>query len=166
MTLTPSRAKLAEQTVFWDAVAARAAVNAAACRKLLDAAAREEFTRDGIAPTWRIPGVGTVPLALTQDSVTVTDEAAYTAWVADRHPTEVATVTTVRRAFDERLRKAAAKRGATCDEHGEVIPGLLFVPGGQPKGISVRADNDAKAEAATRAQQAFATWSYPEELPS
>lgn len=149
------RAQLAAEAVWWDAVAAEAKTRGAQAREALDAQARAEFTRDGIAPTWRIPDVGTVPLALTANTVRVVDEAAYTAWVADRFPEQVQTTVQVRPAYDKTLREAAAKRGAACDDQGEAIPGLEFVPGGAPKGISIRASSDAKAAAAALAGAAL-----------
>lgn len=142
------RAVLAQQAVFWDAVAAEAAARAAEQRALLFAQARQEFEQERIAPTWRIPGLGTVPLSMTADRVDVADEAVYTAWVAERHPEQIETITRVRPAFDGVLRKGAAKRGAACTVEGEVIPGLRFVPGGEPKNIAIRASEDAKGDAA------------------
>ena len=151
------RAQLAAEAVFWAAVADEARARGALARESLDMQARQELTRDGIAPTWRIPGVGTVPLALSADRVDVADEAAYTEWVAASHPTEVETIVTtrVRPAFDAHLRAGAAKRSAACDEQGQAIPGLAFVAGGTPKGISIRPSTDARAEAAHLAAAAL-----------
>jgi hypothetical protein len=142
------RALLVQQAVFWDAVAEQAAARAADQRRLLFEQAREEFEQERIAPTWRIPGLGTVPLALSADRVDVADEAVYTAWVAERHPEQIETIVRVRPAFDNVLRKGAAKRGAACTAEGDVIPGLLFVPGGLPKSIAIRASEAAKGDAA------------------
>lgn len=149
------RAQLAAEAVWWDAVAAEAKARGAQAREQLDAQARGEFTRDGIAPTWRIPGVGTVPLALTADRVDVVDEAAYTAWVFEHRPDEVETITRVRPAYDKHVREGAAKRGAACTADGEVIPGLRFTPGGEAKGIAIRASSDAKDGAAQLATAAL-----------
>ncbi|GAA2327401.1 hypothetical protein [Dactylosporangium salmoneum] len=151
------RAQLAAEAVWWDAVAAQAKSRAAGARNALDKQAQAEFARDGIAPTWRIPDVGTVPLSLTADRVDVVDEAAYTEWVAATFPEQVETIVTtrVRPAYDEVVRKAAAKRRAACTEDGEVIPGLEFVAGGAPKGISIRASSDAKESAAALADAAL-----------
>lgn len=146
------RAEAAQQVVFWDAIAAEARARAAHFRDGLDQQARAEFEREQVAPTWRIPGVGTVPLALTADRVDVVDEQAYTAWVADRHPDNIETTVRVRPAFDKHIREAAAKRGAPCDADGIVIPGLVFVAGGQPKGISIRASAPAKVASAELAK--------------
>lgn len=143
-TSSPTKAELAQQALLYTCLVVEAKTRAEAARAQLDAIARDELARDGAAPTWRIPGVGTVPLAMTQDAVDVVDEPAYTAWVASRYPTEVETFTRVRPVFDRRLRDEAAQRGAACDDQGEVIPGLLFRAGGLPRGVSIRPAAAAK----------------------
>lgn len=149
------RDQLAAEAVWWDAVADEAQARGAQAREQLEAQARAEFTRDRVAPTWRIEGIGTVPLSLTGDRVDVVDEAAYRAWVAARHPDNIETITQIRPAFDKAVRTAAAKRKAACTAEGEAIPGLQFVAGGVPKGIAVRAGDDAKASAAALAGAAL-----------
>lgn len=147
-----NRAELARQAAFWAAVAAGARGRAAKASAELAAAAEAEYAEQGVAPTWRIRGLGTIPLALSQDQVVVVDERAYLDWVAARYPTEVEETVRVRPAFDEHLRKGAAKRGdPPCDAAGEPIPGVAFVPGGRPKGISLRLEPAAKAGAAAAA---------------
>lgn len=144
-----NRAERAQMAHFWDSVADDAKIRSQAIRQELTAEASAEFQRDGIAPTWRIPGFGSVPLNLTSDTVEVTDPDAYAKFVAERWPDEVESVLRVRKAFDGRLRASAVKRGdppTTAD--GEVIPGLVFRPGGQPKGIQIRPDDQAKELAA------------------
>lgn len=151
------RGQLAAEAVWWDAVAADARARGQLAREQLDAQARHELVRDGVAPTWRIPGVGTVPLALTADRVDVADAAAYTEWVADTFPEQVETVTTiqVRPGYDKAVRDTAVKLGGPYAADGQVIPGLVFVPGGQPHGISIRASSDAKESAAVLAEAAL-----------
>jgi hypothetical protein len=146
MTAPTGRAALVRDAVWWDCVAEQAKARAQAARQVLAAEASAELERDGIAPTWRIPGLGTVPLGVTSDTVVVDDADAYTKWVADRYPTEVETVAHVRGVFDGHLRRAAAERGdPPCDpKTGKVIPGLRFVAGGQPRGIQIRPDSAAK----------------------
>jgi hypothetical protein len=142
----PTRADLAHRAVFWDQVAEQAKARAAEVRAGLEEEARAEFVETGTAPTWRVPGLGTIPLSLTQDAVVVVDERLYLTWVLDNHPSEVEVVSRVRPAFDAVLRKTLAK-----DRRD--VPGLRFVPGGQPKSISVRASQDAKDAAAELATQ-------------
>jgi hypothetical protein len=156
----PNRAEQARLAVFWRSVAAAATDRAAALTGDLEAQARAEYDRDGSAPTWRIPGVGTVPFTLSSDRVDVADEAAYTAWVATRYPTEV--VTRVRPTFDEQLRKQLAKRGEPlCDDEGTVIPGLRFVPGGTPRGIQLRPTTEARADASAIANAYLDAMPHP-----
>ncbi len=145
-----NRADQARAVLFWDAVADNAAARAAAAREDLAAAARAELARDGTAPTWRIPGVGTVPLALSIDAVVVADTLTYTRWVAQRYPDEVEQ--RVRPEFDKWLRRRAAQRGdPPCDDHGEAIPGVRFVAGGAARGVSVRPEPAARESAAAAA---------------
>lgn len=148
----PNRSEQARLAVFWGAVASAASARAKTFTAGLEAQAREELERDGYAPTWRIPGLGTVPLALTSDRVDISDEAAYVAWVARRHPTEVETITRVRAAFDEQFRRQLARRGEPlCDDEGTIIPGLTFRQGGLPRGIQIRPEPAAKEAAAALA---------------
>lgn len=144
MSDTPSRAYLAERAAWWKAVAEQAAARAAAAQGQLEDQARAEHTEQGIAPTWRIPGIGTASLAICQDSVSVVDPAAYAKYVEVRYPTEVTTTTVVNPAFDRLLRARLAKSGAVCDREGSVVPGLQFVPGGRPKHLSLVVPADVK----------------------
>lgn len=140
-----TRAEQAKAALFWDAVAEDAKSRSREARAELTAAATEELRREGIAPTWRVPGIGTVPLQITSPAVDVADPDAYAAWVAVRYPDEIETVRRVRPAFDERLRRAAVKYGdPPCTADGEVIPGLVFRPGGAPRGIQIRPDAPAR----------------------
>lgn len=163
-----NRAELARRATFWAAVADQAKLEAGRFRQLLEYQARQELADSGAAPTWRIPGFASVTLALSTDRVDVVDEAAYTAWVAARHPDNVETITRIRPAFDNLLRTGAAKRGAACDDQGEVIPGLAFVPGGAPKHLSIRISDTARdqvTEQAADAVNAIATVPAAEVTP-
>lgn len=148
----PTKAELAQQALFLSSLAAKAKERLDTVRGELETIARDELARDGAAPTWRIPGVGTVPLALTADAVEVVDETAYLAYVAVRYPEQIER--RVRPAFDKLLREQAAKRGAALDDEGTVIPGCLFRPGGQPRGISIRPAAPAK-DASLELAEAF-----------
>lgn len=69
--------------------------------------------------------VAKVALVDGRVSAQVADEDDFTAWVADRYPDQVQTVTTVKAAFRQRLLTDAADRGQPVDaETGEVIPGI------------------------------------------
>lgn len=145
----PTRAELAQQALLWGSVADVARARASSARAALEAQARQELERDGVAPTWRIPGFGTVPLSLSQDRVEVTDEAALVAWVADNYPSEVETVLTVRPAFRDLLLKGLAESGEDCcTADGTRVPGVVFRAGGQPRGVTIRPAAGVKAAAA------------------
>jgi hypothetical protein len=152
---TTTRADLACEALLWTSIAAEAKARADAARKQLEDQARTEWERDGVAPTWKIPGVGTVPLALSQDRIVVADPTTYTTWVARTYPTEVEQTTTIRPAFDEAFRAGLIGRGdPPCLPDGTVVPGLIYAPGGTPRGVSIRPTGAAKtlfaAEAAAR----------------
>jgi hypothetical protein len=149
----PNRAERARRAAFYVAVATEAKDRAGALMAELEGEALAELEATGAAPTWRIPGLGSVPLCLSSPRVEVVDEAAYLRWVGWRHPSEIEEILRVRPAFDEWLRKALAKRGdPPCDDQGEVIPGLAFRPGGQPRGVQLRPEATAKAGAAAAAR--------------
>lgn len=163
-----TKAELAQQALFLSSLATKAKERLDAVRSELETIARDELQRDGAAPTWRIPGVGTVPLSLTADTVDVVDQQAYIEWVHASNPGEVETIVTVqvRPAYDKMLREQAAKRGPARDAEGEVIPGaardglgdvipgLVFKAGGQAKGISIRPAAAAK-EASLQLAEVF-----------
>lgn len=61
----------------------------------LEARARKVKNDDGVAPTWRAPGLGTASFSDPQPKVVVKDEPALASWVAQRHPTEATATITV-----------------------------------------------------------------------
>lgn len=152
-----SRAQLAEQALLWSLIAVEAKAQAETCRAALDEQAREEYERQGSAPTWRFPGVGTVPLSLTTDQVVVDNPVTYLAWMRDRGPHQIETVEQVRPAFDKQFRESVAKYGDPPRDPatGELVPGLRFVPGGRPKGVSVRPADGAKQRMTAMAREAL-----------
>jgi hypothetical protein len=147
-----NKAEMVKTAFFWDKVAEDAKSRADQIRGEMTALARAELERDGVAPTWRIPGFGTLSLGIEQDSVAVIDERAYLKWVERAHPSEVETVTRVRQVWGSHYLKYLAKRGAVIDDEGTVVPGLEFRPGGAPRGVAIRAEPAAKAETADLAR--------------
>lgn len=146
----------AVQAIIWlDQLTAAAKVERAKLAADLAADARAELEEQGTAPTWRIPDVATVSSSVTHAAVFVENEAAFTAWVAKRYPTEVETVQRVRSAWlTGFLAKAPGAAGVVSDpETGEVVPGLGIRRGGDFAGISVRATTEAKSVFAAVAQQ-------------
>lgn len=129
-----------------EGLAAAAVARAGAHRAELDREAREELAREGTAPSWRLPDIGTVALPISKEAPVISDVGALLKWVEVRHPSEVETVRQVRVAF-----QAALLKRVDCDgevvldpETGEVIPGMTVRPGGMPKTLTITASRDVK----------------------
>jgi hypothetical protein len=140
--------------------------------------AAEEYEREGVGVSWRLPGDGLVLTSLRKDSVTVTDEAAFLAWVDMCYPDEVRTVRFVRESWREAFFKhglavianaadgekitnpdegAPGERFEVADANGgSLVPGVRWVKGGGLASVAVRVDKDAERRmnlaAATYAQ--------------
>lgn len=133
-------------------------------RAALGTDALSEWEDQGVAPTWRMPGV-TVSCSVTHASVVVTDEAKFLDWVKDRYPTEVETIVRVRPAFLNLLLPSLVERGdPPCTEEGEVIPGLTYNPGGSFSSLSIRATSELKGQL-TLAAREMVSGSRPLALP-
>lgn len=134
----------------------------------------EFYQAEGVAPTMRAPGLGTVSLAVPKDKVAVDDVAAFAGWASSSYPTEVTAVyripvmelpqalvdaleaagvtpalevnPTWQKGF---LEKAACPDGVTVlDPHtGEIVDGLKLRPASLPSQISVRLDGEARNRA-------------------
>lgn len=124
-------------------------------RAALNEDALAEFEEHGTAATWRSPDL-TISVATTCDAVVVTDEKAFTAWVAANHPTEVVAVPSVRPSFRTALLAGAVKRGAACADDGEVIPGCEFRQGGEYRSVSVKPSSGLAARLAFAADEIVA----------
>lgn len=143
-----NRADVVKGVLIWDQVAAAAKDKAAALREQLNADARAELAEQGMAPTWRLPGVGTATLPVTQQTAYVADMLALLAWVADRYPSEVEQIPQVRPAFQATLAARVVVDGESVVDSatGEVVPGYAVRAGGEPKSVSIRADDSIKSE--------------------
>ena len=120
--------------------------------RLADEAATDAAT-NGTIPSWKIAGVNVVGSA-THDSVVVTDEAAFLAWVAERHPTEVETIRRVRPAWLSGFLTDVVGRGnPPCDAEGQIVPGLEWRPGGEFKTLTYKVDPEVKALVAAHADE-------------
>lgn len=157
-----NRADAVKAIVWLDQVAARAKLEAAAIRAAIEADAKAELAEQGTAPTWRLPDLGTVALSVSHEAVVVADEDAFTKWVAERYPTEVVQVLRVRPAwragFLDRAGAYPAAVGelvAVDPETGEIVPGLVVRPGGQPVGITIRPSTEAKQVYAAVAERSL-----------
>lgn len=140
-----NRAELVDKALYFDALAAAAAAKAAEARAELAAQARAEHAEQGAAPTWRTLS-GTVSLAITQPAYAVDDPQVFADYVAGRAPSEVQELRQVRPAYSSQLLKALAKRGdVPVDSDGVIVPGLRYLEGGQPKGVSILSSTETKA---------------------
>lgn len=87
--------------------------------------------------------LGAVSLASGRLTPRITDESAFVAWVAQRHPGEVEEVLVVSPGWRERLLAAMARLGDPVDpETGEVVPGVELVRG-EPY-LTVRPTDEAR----------------------
>lgn len=144
-----NRADLTKQVLLFEQLAAAAKAKAAVARQQLDEQAKEELATQGMAPTWRLPDVGTITLPISQQSVYVADSAALVKWAAGISPSAVVEETTVRM---EPEWHRGLERNLIVDGDvvlwkptGEVIPGYAVRHGGLPMALSIRPSNDAKA---------------------
>ncbi len=145
--------ELVDSVLYFDALSSAAKARSQGARARLAMIAGEEYARLGAPSTWRPTG-GTVSLVISQPAFAVANEAEFTTWVATHVPSEIET--RVRPAFTTRLLADLAAAGddpVTSD--GLIIDGLRYVPGGTPKGISIRPKDKAKAGAAELAEAAL-----------
>lgn len=150
-----NRDELVDTVLYFDALAAAATGRARAAREELDRQARDEHAKQGTAPTWRASS-GTVSLGITKPSYAVDDERAFVAWVALNAPSEVEEITRVRPAYATQFLKTLAGGGDLPVVDDQLVPGLRYVPGGVPRGISILPGAAAKAGAAELAEAALA----------
>lgn len=147
-----SRADIVRNIVVLEQFAAEARRLRDEFRAKLVTDARAELTEHGSAPTWRMPDIATVSLAVTKQSIVVDNSDILQQWVAHRHPSEIETqiVTKVRASFvTALLGSLKAADGAVIDpETGEVVPGLSVNEGGQAGPLSIRPEKALKAKVA------------------
>ena len=143
-----NRSDRMHRLAFYDALATSAKKKAGELREALDAEARAELKRTGTAQTWRVPELGTLSQPIAHDRFVVDQPPLFTAWVAEHYPTEVETVTQVRPAFaGVLLSRAALDEGEVVEareDGNRPLPGVRFVPGGEPKPVSLTVAKAAK----------------------
>jgi len=149
-----NRAEKSKAILLYDQLAAAAKAKSAHLRGELEADARTEYEQQGMAPTWRMPDVGTVILPIASQQIVVADEDKLIAWVADRDPAMVESIQRVNGThLVGILSHAVAEGDVACDPRtGEVIPGLAVRAGGQPMALSIRPSSDARAIARLHAE--------------
>lgn len=145
-----NRADLTKQVLLYDQLAAAAKAKAAEARVALDEQARQELSSQGMAPTWRLPDVGTVTLPLSQPAVSLTDTDALLKW-AQAHEFPNATESVIRLRWDwvQALERTLVitEDAAVFPSTGEVVPGYTVRAGGIPQALSIRPSSEAKAMA-------------------
>lgn len=115
-------------------------------RAALGAEAAGEYEREGMAPTWRWPDLGTVILPVSKETPVVADPEALVEWCRQRHPSELETLVQIRPAFQAALMHRVSPSGdVVIDVTGEVVPGLAVRAGGVPKALTIRPTSDATA---------------------
>jgi hypothetical protein len=135
VNLRESAAREAVLKTLLDAVKAEYDAARAETQELLDAAAQETGTRQVAIALPDGPDIATVSLSSGEAAAKVVDEDAFTAWVIANYATEVERkfVTTVRKAFADRLLKEMTAAGGTewADPETGVIhdvPGVAIAP--------------------------------------
>lgn len=97
---TPGPASLPTRALMERLLAVQARMSALSAlesdsRAILHGRALAELEEQGVAPTWRAPGLGTVVLTDPQPKLAVNDPAAFAAWAAEKHPEHVTATLTV-----------------------------------------------------------------------
>jgi hypothetical protein len=154
-----NRAEMVRQILRWESISAAASSKAKELRAELAAQAVAEFTDQGVAPSWSIPGLGTAVLPVSKATIQVADPGALTKWAKVHHPDQVETIEQVRAVAVEAIvsRLVADETGVVDPETGELVPGLVIRPGGKPGALTLRLDSTAKREAAADAAAEVAT---------
>ena len=148
-----NRADLTKTVLLYDQLAAAAKERAAVARAELDRQAKDELETQGMAPTWRLPDVGTITLPLSQETFYLADAEARLKWVCDRHADATDYVLTVATDFLARLERRLVVSGDVVVDtaSGEIVPGYAVRRGGVPGSLSIRPSADAKALARVHA---------------
>lgn len=134
----------------------------AALEASLKAEAADAFETQGVAPTWRIPGVGRVSGSLTRGRVDIADPDSLLDYLETFYPTEVHRyeVREVRnREWLTRWLEALAAAPTLADDgqtpldgQNRPVPGLVYTKGGRFLSASVTIDSGVKASLAKLAK--------------
>lgn len=142
-----NRSERLQELLRLDGLIAAAKERATEHRVALGAEAAGEYEREGMAPTWRWPDLGTVILPISKETPAIADPEALVEWCRLRYPSELETFVRIRPAFQDALLKRAQPVGESAMDPatGEAIPGLSVRPGGIPKALTIRATPEATA---------------------
>lgn len=151
-----NRADLTKTVLLYDQLAAAAKDKAAIARAELDRQAKAELESQGMAPTWRLPDVGTITLPISQETIYVSDADVLAKWAIDQAENAVGVVTklVLNPEFQRELEKRLVVSGDVVvdSQTGEVVPGYAVRHGGLPMSLSIRPSADAKAVARVHAE--------------
>lgn len=145
-----NRADLTKQVLLYDQLAAAAKAKAAIARAELDMQAKAELETQGMAPTWRLPQVGTISLPVSQESIHLTDETALMQWARDNEvPNATESVIRLRADWVRGLEKTLVTSGDLVVDSatGEIVPGYRVRHGGLPMALRIVPSSEAKAMA-------------------
>lgn len=144
-----NRADLTKQVLLYDQLAAAAKAKAAIARAELDMQAKAELETQGMAPTWRLPDVGTITLPVSQETIYIADEAALLKWAEVDGNDATETVTRLRPEWLREMQRYLIVAGdaVVYKPTGVVVPGYAVRRGGLPMALSIRPSNDAKVMA-------------------
>lgn len=140
-----TRADMVREILRLEGLAHAATLAAVDLRTQLADLARAEYTEHGTAPSWRLPGIGSVVLPISQEAPVVANERALVAWLQERHPDAV-------EVKPRPSSVTALKRRLRCDgdlvviaDTGEIVPGMTVRPGGEPKSLTITAEKEITA---------------------
>lgn len=142
-----NRTERLQEVLRLEGLAAAANARAKAHRDELSLEARAELDREGSAPTWRLPDLATISLAVSKETPFVADDWQLLQWCKDRHPDQVETVEQVRGTFRSSLLVTGIISGESVVDNltGEVVPGLAVRVGGIAQSLTIRPSHAAKA---------------------
>lgn len=144
-----NRADLTRQVLLFEQLAAAAKAKAAEARAELDQQAKTELETQGMAPTWRLPDVGTISLPVSQPSMYIADGNAFMDWLQRYQPAAVDHIRAVNPQWQAKLEKSFAIAGDVVVDPatGEVVPGYGVRQGGLPMALRIVPSGEARAMA-------------------
>jgi hypothetical protein len=162
-----NRTERLQEVLRLEGLAAAAAARAKTYRDELALEARDELAREGSAPTWRMPDLATITLAVSKETPYILDEHLLLQWCKQRYPSEVETVEQVRGAFRQRLLVEGIISGDSVVDGatGEVIPGAAVRPGGVPQSLTIRPSQAARVVYAAMGERTLEDLLAPDPEP-
>lgn len=144
-----NRADLTNAALLYEQLSAAAKEKAQTYRAELQQQAADELATQGMAPTWRLPDIGTVSLPVSSEAVYLADRKALLEYAATRPVEEqaVEAVLEIQAPWLAALERRLVPAGdAVADSAtGEVIPGYAVRPGGVPQSLTIRPNAEARA---------------------